>query len=85
MARAHRHFLPGHIWHITHRCHKKGGLLKFAKDRINWIHWLFEAKNRYCLCILNFIATSNHIHLLVKDTKEGVIPKSMQLNAIECN
>jgi hypothetical protein len=23
MARAKRHFLPGHVWHITHRCHKK--------------------------------------------------------------
>jgi hypothetical protein len=25
MARAKRHFLPGHVWHITHRCHKKEG------------------------------------------------------------
>jgi hypothetical protein len=23
MPRANRHFLPGHIWHITHRCHRK--------------------------------------------------------------
>jgi len=22
MARAKRHYLPGQIWHITHRCHK---------------------------------------------------------------
>ena len=22
MLRAHRHFLPGYVWHITHRCHK---------------------------------------------------------------
>jgi len=33
MARAKRHFLPGHVWHITHRCHKKEFLLKFASDR----------------------------------------------------
>jgi len=33
MARAKRHFLPGHVWHITHRCHKKEFLLKFARDR----------------------------------------------------
>ena len=34
MARANRHYLPGnHIWHITHRCHKREFLLKFAKDR----------------------------------------------------
>ena len=30
MPRANRYFLPGHVWHITHRCHKKEFLLKFA-------------------------------------------------------
>jgi len=81
MARANRHFLPGQVWHITHRCHKQEYLLKFAKDRKHWIDWLYEAKKRYGLCVLNYIVTSNHIHLLVKDTKEGVIPNSMQLIA----
>jgi putative transposase len=33
MARANRHYIPGCIWHITHRCHKKEFLLKFAPDR----------------------------------------------------
>ena len=33
MARAKRHFIPGYIWHITHRCHKREFLLKFSKDR----------------------------------------------------
>ncbi len=81
MPRANRHFLPGHIWHITHRCHKKEFLLKFTKDRQRWLHWLFEAKKRYGLCVLNYVVTSNHIHLLVKDTKELVIPESIQLIA----
>lgn len=79
MPRANRYFLPNHIWHITHRCHKKEFLLKFAKDRKNWIHWLYEAKKRYGLCVLDYIVTSNHIHLLVKDTKNKAIAKSMQL------
>ncbi len=64
MPRAHRHFLPGHIWHITHRCHKQEFLLKFVKYRQCWLHWLFEAKKRYDLCVLNYIVTSNHIHLV---------------------
>lgn len=84
MARANRHFLPGHVWHITHRCHQKAFLLKFSKDRANWLRWLFEAKKRHGLCVLNYIVTSNHIHLLVKDTHEGVISKSMQLIAGRC-
>jgi hypothetical protein len=55
MARAKRHYLPGHVWHLTHRCHKKEFLLKFARDRRRWLQWLFEAKKRYGLCILNYI------------------------------
>ncbi len=81
MARANRHYIPNGIWHITHRCHKREFLLKFAKDRQRWLHWLFEAKKRFGLCILNYIVTSNHIHLLAVDSDKDVIPKSIQLIA----
>ncbi len=81
MARANRHYIPGCVWHITHRCHKQEFLFKFHKDRQRWSHWLFEAKKRYGLCILNYIITSNHIHLLVVDTDRDVISKSIQLIA----
>ncbi len=33
MPHANRYFLPGRVWHITHRCYKKEFLLKFSKDR----------------------------------------------------
>ena len=81
MARANRHHIPGQVWHITHRCHKKEFLLKFARDRKRWLQWLFEAKKRYGLQILNYTVTSNHIHLLVVDGEQEVIPKSLQLVA----
>jgi REP element-mobilizing transposase RayT len=83
MARANRHFIPGHAWHLTHRCHKREFLLKFKKDKQRWIYWLFQAKKRFGLCILNFTITSNHIHLLIFDTGNGsdVVPKSIQLIA----
>lgn len=82
MARAKRHFIPGYIWHITHRCHKREFLLKFSKDRHRYLQWLYQAKKRYKLSILNYMVTSNHVHLLVVDTgKREVIPKSMQLVA----
>ncbi len=89
MPRAKRYYTPGLVWHITHRWHKKEFLLKFAKDRARWVAWLYEAKRRYGLCILNYIVTSNHIHLRVLDTKKNVISSSMQLIAgrtsIPCN
>ena len=81
MPRANRCFIAGHVWHITHRCHRKQFLLKFARDRRTWIRWLFEAKKRYGLCVLNYIVTSNHVHLLVKDKGHGEISASMQLVA----
>ncbi|MEA2101797.1 MAG: transposase [Thermodesulfobacteriota bacterium] len=81
MARANRHFIPGHAWHITHRCHKREFLLKFTQDRRCWLRWLFEARKRYNLSILNYCVTSNHIHLLVVDSGSNIIPQSMQLIA----
>jgi REP element-mobilizing transposase RayT len=47
VARAKRHYIAGQVWHLTHRCHKREFLLRFAKDRRRWLQWLFEAKRRY--------------------------------------
>jgi REP element-mobilizing transposase RayT len=90
MARAKRHFLPGYAWHLTHRCHKKEFLLKLVKDRQRWLYWLFQAKKRYGLRILNYMVTSNHVHLLVADGGAlDTIARSIQLIAgrtgQECN
>ena len=48
-----------HVWRITHRCHKKEFLMKFAKDRRGWLNWLFEAKNRHGIIILNHMYSSD--------------------------
>ena len=46
------------------------------------MQWLFEAKRRYGLVILNYAVTSNHIHLLVVDDSDRrVIPDSIKLIA----
>ena len=34
MARATRHYIPGQIWHLTHRCHKRDYLLGLVKDKL---------------------------------------------------
>ena len=82
MARAKRHYVPGQIWHITQRCHKREFLLRFKRDRYRWIQWLFEAKRRFGLVVLNYVVTSNHIHLIVKDDVDhNVIPQAMGLVA----
>jgi len=82
MARAKLFHIPGFIWHLTHRCHNKNHLLKFKRDKMRWLHWIFQAKRKYGLEILDYVVTSNHIHLLVLDggSKE-TIPRSILLAA----
>jgi putative transposase len=79
MARAHRHFIAGQVWHITQRCHQREFLLGSDIDRRRWVYWLFQARKRFGLSVLDYVVTRNHIHLLVKDTGPGVIASSMQL------
>ncbi|MGX9365616.1 transposase [Desulfoplanes sp. PS50] len=82
MPRPIRFFVPGHVWHITHRCHDREFLLDYAVHRNLWIKWLAEGSLRYGVPILNFTVTSNHIHLLVLAPEDKTaIPRLMQLVA----
>lgn len=81
MPRAHRYYIPGHVWHITHRCHSGEYLLKFGRDRGRYLRWLYEARKRFRLSILNYAVTSNHVHLILADTGGFAIPRGMQLVA----
>jgi hypothetical protein len=49
------------------------------------LRWVFEAKKRFGLSVLSYIVTSNHVHLLVKDTGSNVIADSVQLIASRQN
>ncbi|MDA1044208.1 MAG: transposase [Verrucomicrobia bacterium] len=52
------------------------------RDRRDWVGWLFEARKRFGLTVLNYMVTSNHIHLIaVDDDSETTIPDSIQLVA----
>ena len=51
------------------------------RDWGRYVRWVFEAKKRFGLCVLDYMVTSNHIHLLVKDTGQDVIAQSLQLIA----
>ena len=81
MPRANRHRIAGQVWHITQRCHRREFLLKFARDRRAWVGWLYEARKRFGLCVLDYQVTSNHVHLLVLDRGRDEIAASMQLIA----
>jgi putative transposase len=59
MPRGNRHHLAGCVWHITERCHRKQFLLKFARDRRAWVAWLYQARKRFGLCVLNYQVACN--------------------------
>ena len=67
MPRAKRFFIPGYVWHITQRCHNREFLLEGNHDKKRWLELLSQAKKRFDLSILNYMVTSNHIHLLIID------------------
>jgi|OM-RGC.v1.033516234 hypothetical protein len=51
-------------------------LLKFARDSRRYHHGLLEATKRFCLSVLPYMVTANHLHLLARDSGERVvIPK----------
>ena len=82
MPRANRCFLPGYVWHITHRCHKREFLLKFARTRQRYLHWLYQARGRFAVEVLNYTITSNHVHLILRNRGgENEIPAMLQLVA----
>ena len=65
MPRANRYIVPGNVYHLTHRCHDRKFLLKFARDRNGYRARLREAILAVDLSLLTYNITSNHVHLVI--------------------
>ena len=70
MSRKRRSWEKGACYHITHRCHNQEFLFRYAKYRNFYIRTLFKVVQRYHVDVLDYIVTSNHVHLLVA-AKDG--------------
>ena len=78
MPRANRHMLPGYCYHLTHRCHNRDFLLKFAKDRDTYKGFVRDfVTNSGSPSILGYCITSNHVHFLVAGNSRDAIPDFM--------
>jgi len=55
----------GGVFHVTHRCHNRDFLLKFARDRDTYRIMVWEHLRRFNVSVLDYCVTSNHVHLLV--------------------
>jgi len=78
MPRANRYMLPGNVCHLTHRCHNRSFLFRFARDRTEYRRRLSAAVKEFKLSLIGYCITSNHVHLLVKSKNIEVISRFMQ-------
>jgi len=66
---------------LTHRCHDRRFLLKFAKDRDTYRKWLREATARTGVPVYGYCITCNHVHIVAHANKASGVGAMMQLVA----
>ena len=83
MPRTNRLRTEGGVFHLTHRCHNRAFLLKFARDRDTYRSMLREHLRPYKVALLDFCVTCNHVHLLVDTDDHRKLSGLMQEVASE--
>jgi putative transposase len=78
MPRLNRYILPGYAYHLTHRCHNRGFLLKYRLDRIEYCSRLRNAVHQHRISLLDFNVTSNHVHLAAMCRRINDLSQFMQ-------
>jgi len=78
MTRANRLGVEGGIFHLTHRCHDRSFLLKFAKDRNAYRERMREKLMVFDLSLLDYCLTCNHVHLIVDSEDRGQVSGFMR-------
>jgi putative transposase len=66
VGRANQFNSGGGIYHVTHRCHNRAFLLKFARDRDASRDILRQQLEEFEVWWLDYCLTSNHVHLLLE-------------------
>ena len=78
MPRRPRRWREDACYHITCRCHEREFLLKFAKHRNLYLDFLQEAAARFRLTVLDYMATCNHVHLLLRTSRGAQTSSALQ-------
>lgn len=78
MGRANRLEWDGGIFHVTHRCHNRALLLRFARDRDLYRRTLRQQLQGFDLALLDYCITCNHVHLLVEAPQRVELSRCMQ-------
>ncbi|MBU0679163.1 MAG: transposase [Verrucomicrobia bacterium] len=59
-------FFLGYTYRVTHRCHDRSFLFRFARDRDTYRKMLRARLASFDVSLLNYCNTSNHVHLLLR-------------------
>jgi putative transposase len=73
VPRANRYFLPGKLYRLTHRCHNRQFLFKFAKDRNRSRQMMWGSLDHAAVEVFSYCLTSTHTHFLVRSEEPGLI------------
>lgn len=65
-------------YHLTHRCQERRFLLRFEADRKNYLYRLREASLKCSISVLDYMITSNHVHLLIFSPDTDTLSSAMQ-------
>ena len=64
--------------HVTQRCQERRFLFRWQCDRRQYLRRLRAMTVRYPVSVLNFVVTSNHVHLLLWSERASSIASGMQ-------
>jgi REP-associated tyrosine transposase len=76
MARANRLGGYGGVFHVTHRCHNREFLLRFALDRDGYRARLRTHLPEFEVALLDYRITCNQVHLLLDAEERMQISRS---------
>ena len=78
MPRANRYFVPEKLYHLTHRCHDRQFLFKFARERDRYRHLAWSSLKAFPISVFAYCVTSNHTHFLVRSESGKAVSQWIQ-------
>ena len=81
MPRKPRVWYPGAVYHITSRGNRRSDIFLDDKDRLRYLRYLEETKQRYFFELHSYCLMTNHVHLLLETKQHPISPIMQKLNS----
>lgn len=81
MPRRPRIWYPGAMYHITSRGNRRSDIFLDDKDRLRYLRYLEETKERYYFELHSYCLMTNHVHLLLETKQHPISDIMHKLNS----